>query len=128
MPQLTLNSLPSHVIRRCAYAAVTVIAIIATLLLQSARERSLERAHDARIQAVWQTATPLAGPALTREALLARFAIKQGGTTGDLSWQAASLAELRASLLAFDLAQIRLTQVKVTRSGAAFVVTAERAP
>lgn len=128
MPPLSLSALPPHVIRRCVYAAITVIAIIATLLLLSARERRLVSASDAGVQAAWQSATPLAGAALTREALLTRFAIKQGSANGDLSWQTASLAELRASLLAFDLAQIRLTQVKVTRSGAGFMVTAERAP
>jgi len=128
MPPLSLKSIPSHIFRRCAYAGITVLAVIITLVMLSARERAVVRVQDTAMQAAWQSATAPVGPPLTREALLARFAIRQGGATGDLNWQAASLAELRASLLAFDLAQLRLTQVKVTRSGTGFVVTAELAP
>jgi len=123
-----LKNLPPHVVKRLAYGVITVVAAAAALTLLSARERAVARAQDAAIQTAWQMATPLTGPALTRDALFARFGIKQGSANADMSWQVASLAELRASLLAFDLAQVRLTQVKITRSGAGFVVSAERAP
>ena len=123
-----LKNLPPHVIKRLAYGVITVVAAVAALALLSARERAVIRAQDAAIQTAWQMATPLTGPAVTRDALFSRFGIKQASANADMSWQVASLAELRASLLAFDLAQVRLTQVKVTRSGAGFVVSAERAP
>lgn len=128
MPRLDLRSMPSHIIRRCIYAGITAVAVIVALALLSAHERARVQAHDAAMQNAWQATTPTTAPPLTREALLARFAVRQASATGDLSWQVASLAELRASLLAFDLAQIRLTQVKVARNGAGFAVTAERAP
>ena len=123
-----LKNLPPHVIKRLAYGVIAIVATIAALALLSARERTVARAQDAATQTAWQMATPLAGPALTRDALFARFGIKQASANADLSWQVASPAELRASLLAFDLAQIRLTQVRITRSGAGFVIAAERAP
>ena len=54
--------------------------------------------------------------------------IKQAAANSEMNWQVASVSELRASLIAFDLAQIRLSQVKITRNGAGFVVAAERTP
>lgn len=128
MTSLQLNALPRYVIKRFVYGSVALVAVLAALALVVARDRAATRVHDAAMQSAWQSATPLAGPTLTREALFARFAIKQAGANSDLSWQAASMTELRASLLAFDLAQIRLNQVKLTRDGAGFVVTAEPAP
>jgi hypothetical protein len=127
LAHMSFKSMPSHMVRRMAYAAITVVAVLLTLLLLSARDRNLARAQDAAVQAAWQSAAPPAGLPLSREAVLARFGVRQPGAAADLNWQAATMTELRASLLAFDLAQIRLTQVKITRNGAGFVVTAERA-
>lgn len=128
LTMLQFNSLPRHIVKRLAYGTITVIAVVVTLVLLAARDRALVRAQGAAVLNSWQTAQPLAGGPLTADALYARFGIKQASANSEMNWQVASVSELRASLIAFDLAQIRLTQVKITRSGAGFVVTAERAP
>ncbi len=124
----SLKALPLHVIKRLTYCLIMLLAVVAALALLSAREHAVARVQDATVQAAWQTASPLPGPAVTPEALFARFNIKQGSANADMSWQVGSVNELRASLLAFDLAQIRLAQVKISRSGTGFVVIAERTP
>ncbi len=126
MPQF--KSLPQHAVKRLAYGTIAIIAVVVTFVLLAARDRALVRAQDAAVLSSWQTAQPLAGVPLTPEALYARFGIKQAGANSEMNWQVASINELRTSLIAFDLAQIRLSQVKITRNGAGFVVAAERTP
>ena len=126
----TLNSLTTHplLLRRAAYVAVIGFCIAATLMLLSAGDRATTRARDDFVQSSWQT---FAVPALTQtsvEAVYSRFNIKTAAANADLTWQANSSNELRASLRALDAAQIKTAQIKITRSGTNFLVNAERAP
>ena len=117
-------------IRRLGFCALIAFCVVASLALQSATERATAQANDSAVKAAWQ-ALPAAqspsGPS-TPEATLARLNIKQAAANAELTWQAASDTELRSGLRALDAAQIKLTQVKFTRSGAGYLVTAERAP
>ncbi len=115
-------------LRRAAYAAVIAFCVGAALLLIAATDRAAARARDVAIQSSWQTnVAPLlaqAGP----EAVYGRFNMKSAAANADLTWQANSSNELRASLRALDAAQIKVAQIKITRSGSQFLVNAERAP
>ncbi len=115
-------------LRRAAYVAVIALCIGAALMLIAASDRAAARARDVATQLSWQTnAAPSPGQA-SPEALYSRFNIKAGAANADLAWQASSSNELRASLRALDAAQIKVAQIKVTRSGTNFLVNAERAP
>ena len=115
-------------LRRAAYVAVIVFCIAATLMLISASDRATTRARDLATQSSWQaTAAPLLAKA-SPEAIYSRFNMKAAAANADLTWQANSSNELRGSLRALDAALIKVAQVKITRSGANYMVTAERAP
>lgn len=128
MNKFTSPSAHPLLLRRAAYVAVVAICIAATLMLLVANDRATTRARDAAIQSSWQTnAAPL--PAQTSpEAVYSRFNMKVAAANADLTWQANSNNELRGSLRALDAAQIKVTQIKITRSGTNFLVNAERAP
>ena len=115
-------------LRRAAYLTVTVVCVTTTLILIAASDRVTSRARDTAIQSSWQAnAAPL--PTQTSpEAIYSRFNIKAAAANADLTWQASSSNELRASLRALDAAQIKVAQIKITRSGTNFLVSAERAP
>jgi hypothetical protein len=119
-------------LKRAAYCLLIVCCVSGTLALLSARERAVAKAGEASVNAAWQTslATGRAATATPTppEAAFSRFNIKQAAANADLAWQAASASELRASLRALDAAQIKVSQIKITRSGVNFLVTAERAP
>ena len=126
-PLTSLTARPL-LLRRAAYGAAILLCVAATVMLLSASEHATARARDALIQASWQTNV---APALTQtnpEAVYSRFNIKAAAANADLTWQANSSNELRASLRALDAAQIKVTQIKITRSGTNFLVNAERAP
>lgn len=114
--------------RRAAYIAVITFCIAATLALLSANDRATTRARDTATRSSWQTnAARLLAPT-SAEAVYRRFNIKAAAANADLSWQANSTNELRASLRALDAAQIKVAQIKITRNGTNFLVSAERAP
>ena len=115
-------------LRRAAYVAVIVGCVAATLMLVSATDRSTSRARDIAIESAWQVNAALLPAKASPEAVYSRFNIKAAAANADLTWQVGSSSELRASLRALDAAQIKTAQVKITRSGANFMVTAERAP
>ena len=125
-----LSSLSANplLLRRAAYVAVIVGCVAATLMLVSATDRSTSRARDIAIESAWQVNAALLPAKASPEAIYSRFNIKAAAANADLTWQANSSNELRASLRALDAAQIKTAQVKITRSGANFMVTAERAP
>ena len=115
-------------LRRAAYVAVIVFCIAATLMLMAASDRAAIRARDVATQSSWRAN---AAPLLTKtspEAVYSRVSMKAAASNADLTWQANSANELRASLRALDAAQINVVQVKITRSGTNFLVNAERAP
>lgn len=115
-------------LRRAAYVAVIVFCIAATLMLISASDRATTRARDLATQSSWQAnPAPLLAKA-SPEAIYSRFNMKAAAANADLTWQANSSNELRGSLRALDAALIKVAQVKITRSGANYMVTAERAP
>ena len=122
---LSANTL---LLRRAAYVAVAVVCIAGTVMLLSASDRATARARDVAIQSSWQAnaASPLAPH--TPEAVYSRFNMKAASANADLTWQAISSSELRASLRALEAAQVKVTQIKITRSGTNFLVNAERAP
>lgn len=115
-------------LRRAAYVVAMVFCATATGMLMAASDRATARARDAAIQSTWQAnaATPLAQT--SPEAVYSRFSMKALAANADLTWQTNSSSELRASLRALDAAQIKVTQIKITRSGTNFLVNAERAP
>ena len=115
-------------LRRVAYVAVIVLCVVATRMLIAANDRATSRAHDAAIQSSWQTnAAPLPAPT-SPEAVYSRFNMRAAAANADLTWQANSSNELRASLRALDAAEIKTSQIKITRGGTNFLVSAERAP
>lgn len=122
--------------RRLAYSTVIPVALVSAVFLVTLRAQALTRANDAATQATWRSAAGVSTPgsAPSAEAVFARFNIRRNaatasnGSADELVWQAASSAELRASLLALDAAKVNVRQVKITRSGTAFSVNAERAP
>lgn len=113
-------------LRRGAYVAVTGLCVAATLSLNFANDRAINRARDVAIQSSWQTNAALLPAPISPEAVFSRFNIKAAAANADLIWQVNSASELRASLRALDAAQIKLVQLKITRSGANFLVNAER--
>ncbi len=125
-----LSSLSSNplLLRRAAYVAVIVGCVAATLILVSATERSTSRARDIGIQSAWQANAALLAAKASPEAIYSRFSMKAAAANADLTWQVSAGNELRASLRALDAAGIKVAQVKITRNGANFMVTAERAP
>ena len=125
-----LSSLSANplLLRRAAYVAVIVGCVAATLMLVSATDRSTSRARDIAIESAWQVNAALLPAKASPEAIYSRFNMKAAAANADLTWQANSSNELRGSLRALDAAQIKTAQVKITRSGANFMVTAERAP
>ena len=115
-------------LRRATYVAVIIFCTATTLMFISANDRMNARARDAVIQSSWQTnAAPLPAP-ISAEAVYSRFNMKATASNADLTWQANSSNELRASLRALDAAQIKVAQIKITRNGTNFLVNAERAP
>ncbi len=128
MNKFSLLSANPLLLRRATYVAVIVFCIAATLMLISASDRATTRARDVAIQSSWQAnAAPLLAQT-SPEAVYSRFSMKAAAANADLTWQANSANELRASLRALDAAQINVVQVKITRSGTNFLVNAERAP
>ena len=105
-----------------------MLCVAATLALVSASDRAGALARDAAVQSSWQSGATSPEAQTSPDAVFSRFNMKSATTSADLIWQATSASELRTSLRALDAAQIKLVQVKVTRSGANFLVTAERAP
>ena len=128
MKILTSLSANPLLLRRAAYLGVIVFCVAATLALVSAHDRAAALARDAAVQSAWQTSGVSTATPATPEAVYSRFNIKAAAANADLAWQAATATELRASLRALDAAQIKLAQVKITRSGTGFLVSAERAP
>ena len=137
MKKIGPNNPLSHLSkRRLVYSAVIAVALISALFLVTLRAQALTRANDAATQATWRSANGVSTPRSARsaEAVFARFNIRRNaatasnGSADELVWQAASSAELRASLVALDAAKVNVRQVKITRSGTAFSVNAERAP
>ena len=123
------NSLSANplLLRRVAYVAVIGICIATTLVLLSASDSTTARARYVAIQSSWQSnAAPLPVPT-SPDAVYSRFNMKAAAANADLTWQANSANELRASLRALDAAQIKVAQVKIARSGTNFLVSAERA-
>ena len=117
-------------LRRAAWVAAMLVAIAVTIMLLGLRDRAVMRNLDAATQTAWLLA-PSPGNTtvmLNADIVFARFKIKQASGSTDISWTATTASELRTSLMALELARIRLTQVKITRSGQAFIVSAERAP
>lgn len=128
-PTITFNN--PQLLHRAAYVAVIAVCIAATLLLVSARDRAVARAHDVATRQAWQSNTSAPSAPVTPEAVFSRFNMKttaSNAASADLSWQAGTTTELRASLRALDTALVRLGQVKITRSATGFVVSAERTP
>ena len=128
MSKFTSRSANPLLLRRAAYVAVIVFCIAAALMLISTTDRATARARDVAFQSSWQAnAAPLLAQT-SPEAVYSRFNIKAAAANADLTWQATSTNELRASLRALDAAQIKVAQIKVTRNGTNFLVNAERAP
>ena len=115
-------------LRRAVYAALIALCVIATLMLTAATDRATARARDVAIQSSWQANAAPVVVQTSPEAVYSRFNIKAAATNADLTWQANSANELRASLRALDAAQIKVAQIKFARSGSQFLVNAERAP
>ena len=128
MKILTSLSANPLLLRRAAYLGVIVFCVAATLALVSAHDRAAALARDAAVQSAWQLNGVSTGTSATSDAVYSRFNMKAAAANADLAWQAATATELRASLRALDAAQIKLAQVKITRSGTGFLVSAERAP
>lgn len=128
MNKFTSLSANPLLLRRAAYAAVIALCIGAALMLIAASDRAAARARDVATQSSWQTnAAPLLAQA-SPEAVYSRFNMKSAAANADVTWQANSNNELRASLRALDAAQIKVAQIKIARSGTHFLVNAERAP
>lgn len=128
MTKFTSPSAHPLLLRRGAYVAVIAICIAATLILLAANDRATSRGRDAAIQSSWQANAALLHAQTSPEAVYSRFNMKVAAANADLTWQANSNNELRGSLRALDAAQIKVTQIKITRSGTNFLVNAERAP
>ena len=115
-------------LRRAVYAALIALCVIATLMLTAATDRATARARDVAMQSSWQANAAPVVVQTSPEAVYSRFNIKAAATNADLTWQANSANELRASLRALDAAQIKVAQIKIARNGSQFLVNAERAP
>ena len=128
MTKFTSLSADPLVLRRAAYVAVIASCIAATLMLLAANDRATSRARDAAIQSSWQANAARLSAQTSPEAVYSRFNMKVAAANADLTWQANSNNELRGSLRSLDAVQIKVTQIKITRSGTNFLVNAERAP
>ena len=115
-------------LRRAVYAALIALCVIAALMLTAETDRATARARDVAIQSSWQANAAPVIAQTSPDAVYSRFNIKATAANSDLTWQANSGNELRASLRALDAAQIKVTQIKIARSGTSFLVNAERAP
>ena len=115
-------------LRRSLYVAVIVLCIAIALTLISATDRSDSRARDVAIQSSWQSNAALPPVLTSVEAVYRRFNMKAAAANTELTWQASSSNELRASLRALEAAQIKIVQAKITRNGSNFLVNAERTP
>ena len=113
-------------LRRLAYLAMLLVSLLATLFLLRVHGQRDISAYDSAVRKAWQTeASPVTG-AMAIAAVRARFNISGGSGAGDLVWQVTNESELRASLSALELATVKLREVKITRRGAGFAVTAEQ--
>ena len=113
-------------LRRLAYLAMLLVSLLATLFLLRVHGQRDISAYDSAVRTAWQTeASPVTG-AMAIAAVRARFNISGGSGAGDLVWQVTNESELRASLSALELATVKLREVKITRRGAGFAVTAEQ--
>lgn len=120
---MTLNRVQT---RRIVYIAVVLASVLVTIFLLRAHRQHEASLYDATVLSGWQTeALPISG-AMSVAAVRARFNITGGGASGDLIWQVTSVDELRSSLLALDLAGIKVREVKIARRGAGFTVSAEQ--
>jgi hypothetical protein len=128
MLRFTSLSVDPLLLRRAAHVAIIVFCIAATLMLISANDRATAHVRDVAIQSSWQANAVAPIAQTSPETVYSRFNMLAAAVNADLTWQAHSTNELRASLRALDAAQIKLVQVKITRSGTNFLVTAERAP
>lgn len=115
-------------VRRLSWAAVCVLCVLATFALSRATDRAQEIARTNAVQSAWRASASVAAVPTDPQAVYRRFGIKPATANADLTWQVNSASELRASLRALDAANVNLSQAKVSRSGAVFVITAERAP
>ena len=112
-------------IRRGAYVAVVVVSVLATIFLHRAYRQLEASRYDASVRNGWQMQALPKSDAMSVAAVRTRFNITGGGAAGDLAWQVATVDELRASLLALELAAVKLREVKISRRGAGFTVSAE---
>ena len=128
MSKFTSLSASPLALRRTIYVAVIGLCIAIALTLISATDRSDLRARDAAIQSSWQSNAAPSPTQTSVEAVYRRFNIKAAVTNTELTWQASSSNELRASLRALEAAQIKIVQAKITRNGSNFLVNAERTP
>ena len=119
----TLNRLQ---LRRLTYVAVLVASVLATIFILRAQTQREANLHDTAIRNAWKTEGSSSTGAMTVAAVRARFNISGGGAAGDLAWQVADVNELRTSLLALDVAVVKLREVKIARRGAGFTVSAEQ--
>lgn len=134
-----LNASPAAA-RRLLWLLASLALVALSVLLLQASERRQTQAIDLATRNAWRTHQSGAGAgnaatSPTPDAVIARFAMRsdtRSGSAGSggapLTWQVASAADLRSSLAALSASGVRLAQVNVTRNGAGFAVTAERAP
>lgn len=122
---MTLNRVQT---RRIVYVVLVMVSVLATMFLLRVHSRQEASAYEATVRNAWQKETmPISG-AMNLSAVRARFNIAGGGASGDLVWQVTSVDELRSSLLALDLAGIKLREVKLARRGSGFTISAEQTP
>lgn len=127
--------------RRLLWLLASLALVALSVLLLQASERRQTQAIELATRNAWRTSQSgaVAGNAATSptpDAVIARFAMRSdsrsvnagGGGGAPLAWQVASPGDLRSSLAALSASGVRLAQVNVTRNGAGFAVTAERAP
>lgn len=134
-PSLSLSALTRRDRWRIGLALITLLGVAAALFLQSLHAARTSRAQDDALRQGWLQRGTLSSNAVDVNAVLARYAIRQGSNSasgaasnGAMNWKAASPAEARMSLLALDAAGVKLTSVKLARDGAGFAINAERAP
>ena len=128
MSKFTSLSASPLALRRTIYVAVIGLCIAIALTLISATDRSDLRARDAAIQSSWQSNAAPSPTQTSVEAVYRRFNIKAAVANTELTWQASSSNELRASFRALVASHIKIVQAKITRNGSNFLVNAERAP
>lgn len=112
-------------VRRSVHIAVVLASVLATIFLLRAHSQREASLYDTTVRNGWQKQALPISRVMSIAAVRARFSITGGGASGDLVWQVTSIDELRASLLALELAAIKLREVKISRRGAGFAVSAE---